>query len=95
MAISRQVCRQRAAISGEGVPERVLLQVAQDLQREIETLPEILSADMVGNREELLEAIIDPAQLETYGLTNQQIVQAVNNTRLLGVEAEIPRMVLL
>jgi len=71
------------AISGAGVPERVLLQVAQDLQREIETLPEILSADMVGNREELLEAIIDPAQLETYGLTNQQIVQAVNNNNRL------------
>ena len=76
------------AISGAGVPERVLLQVAQDLQREIETLPEILSADMVGNREELLEAIIDPAQLETYGLTNQQIVQAVNsNNRLIPAGA--------
>lgn len=71
------------AISGEDVPERVLLQVAQDLQRRVETLPEIMSADMVGDREELLEAIIDPAQLETYGITNQQIVQAVNNNNRL------------
>ncbi len=76
------------AISGEDVPERVLLQVAQDLQRRIETLPEIMSADMVGDREELLEAIIDPAQLETYGLTNQQIVQAVtSNNRLIPAGA--------
>lgn len=72
------------AISGKDVPERVLLQVAQDLQRRVETLPEIMSADMVGDREELLEAIIDPAQLETYGITNQQIVQAVtSNNRLI------------
>jgi len=72
------------AIGGKDVPERVLLKVAQDLQRAIETLPEILSADMVGNREELLEALIDPTQLETYGVTNQQIIQAVtNNNRLI------------
>lgn len=72
------------AISGKDVPERVLLKVAQDLQRAIETLPEVLSADMVGEREELLEALIDPAQLETYGITNQQIVQAVtSNNRLI------------
>ena len=72
------------AIAGEGVPERVLLQVAQNLQRSIETLSEVLSADMVGDREELLEALIDPTQLETYGITNQQIVQAVTtNNRLI------------
>lgn len=76
------------AIAGEGVPERVLLKVAQDLQREIETLPEVLSADMVGDREELLEALIDPSQLETYGITNQQIVQAVtSNNRLIPAGA--------
>ncbi|MBL4821665.1 MAG: efflux RND transporter permease subunit [Gammaproteobacteria bacterium] len=72
------------AIGGDNVPERALLKVAQDLQREIETLPEILSVDMVGNREELLEATIDPGQLETYGITNTQIVRAVtSNNRLI------------
>ena len=76
------------AIGGENVPERVLLKVAQDLQREIETLPGVLSADMVGNREELLEAVIDPSQLETYGITNNQIIQAVTtNNRLIPAGA--------
>ncbi len=76
------------AIGGRNVPERVLLRVAQDLQRDIETLPQVLSADMVGNREELLEAVIDPAQLETYGITNSQIVQAVaTNNRLIPAGA--------
>lgn len=72
------------ALGGEGVPERVRLQIAQELQREIENLPEILSADMIGAREELLEIIVDPAKLETYGISNQQVIQAVtNNNRLI------------
>lgn len=76
------------SIGGENVPERVLLKVAQDLRREIETLPQVLNADMIGSREELLEAIVDPAQLETYGITNSQIVQAVtSNNRLIPAGA--------
>lgn len=67
------------AIGGEGVPERVLLRIAEDLQREIEILPQILEAEMIGNREELLEVEIDPAQLETYGLLSSQIVQTVTS----------------
>ena len=54
-------------IVGE-VPERMLYNVAMDLQDEIEALPDVLSADMFGNREELLEAIIDPNQLEAYAI---------------------------
>ena len=73
------------AIGGEGVPERVLLRIAEDLQREIEILPQILEATMVGNREELLEAVIDPSKLETYGIPNSALVQAVtSNNRLIA-----------
>jgi multidrug efflux pump len=72
------------AIGGNGVPERVLLQIAEELQREVEILPSILEAEMVGNREQLLEAVIDPAKLETYGISNAAIVQTVlNNNRLI------------
>ena len=72
------------AIGGENVPERVLLRIAEDLQREIEILPQILEAPMVGNREELLEAVIDPSKLETYGIPNSSIIQTVtNNNRLI------------
>ena len=72
------------ALGGEGVSERVLLRIAQTLQRQIEGLPEILTADTIGAREELLEIIVDPSKLETYGITNQQLVQAVtSNNRLI------------
>lgn len=72
------------AIGGEGVSERTLLRIAENLQREVEILPSVLEAVMVGNREELLEAVIDPAKLETYGIPNSAIVQAVtSNNRLI------------
>ena len=69
----------QVAIGGEGVPERTLLRIAEELQREIEILPQILEATMVGNREELLEAVIDPAKLETYGIPNSAIIQTVTS----------------
>ncbi|MSR10393.1 MAG: efflux RND transporter permease subunit [Gammaproteobacteria bacterium] len=72
------------AIGGTDVPERTLLRIAEDLQRAIEILPPILEATMVGNREELLEAVVDPAKLETYGIPNSAIVAAVTgNNRLI------------
>ena len=74
----------RIAIGGEGVPERVLLRVAEQLQRKIEILPSILEAVMVGNREELLVAEIDPGKIETYGIPNSSIVNTVmSNNRLI------------
>ena len=74
----------RIAIGGEGVPERVLLRVAEQLQREIEILPSILEAVMVGNREELLVAEIDPGKIETYGIPSSSIVNTVmSNNRLI------------
>lgn len=73
------------AIGGEGVPERTLLRIAEDLKREIELIPDILEAPMVGNREELLEAVINPSKLETYGIPNSSIVQTVSsNNRLIA-----------
>ncbi|MGI9250680.1 MAG: efflux RND transporter permease subunit [Pseudohongiellaceae bacterium] len=72
------------AIGGEGVPERTLLRVTELLQREIEILPPVLEAEMVGEREEMLEAIINPSRLETYGISSTSIIQTVSsNNRLI------------
>ena len=73
------------AVGGENVPERTLLRIAQNLQRQIELLPDILEAPMVGNREELLEAVIDPSKLETYGIPSSSLINTViNNNRLIA-----------
>jgi multidrug efflux pump len=66
------------------VPERMLYGVAIDLREEIEALPDVLSADMFGNREELLEAVIDPNQLEAYAISSEELINTiVRNNRLI------------
>ncbi len=66
------------------VPERMLYSLALDLRDLIEAQPDILSADLQGSREELLEAVIDPKELETYGLSSEQIINSIaRNNRLI------------
>ncbi len=71
------------ALSGENVKDRVLFQSAQFLKRKIEAMPTVLSADMSGHREEVLEAVIDPARLEHYNITSDQLINAVLVNNLL------------
>ena len=76
------------SLGGEGVPDRVLSRLAKDLQEEIEAIGEVLEANINGNREEVLEAVVDPAQLELYGITNDELVSAVaRNNRLIAAGA--------
>jgi multidrug efflux pump len=50
------------------VPERVLAKSARDLRDRIEELPPVLNADLQGVRDDLVEVVIDPGKLATYGL---------------------------
>lgn len=76
------------SLGGEGVPDRVLSRLAKDLRDKIESVPEVLEANLNGDREELLEAIVDPAQLEIYGITNDELIAAVSrNNRLIAAGA--------
>ncbi|MBI1239187.1 MAG: MMPL family transporter [Alphaproteobacteria bacterium] len=71
-------------ISGN-LPERSLRRIAEQLETEIEALPSVLNAEIVGAREELLEVIIDPAKLESYGVTANELFNAVSlNNRLVA-----------
>lgn len=73
------------SVGGEGVPDRVLYRLARQLKDEIETIPAVLEAILQGNREELLEAVIDPAQMEAYGISNDELLSAVGrNNRLIA-----------
>lgn len=66
------------------VPERMLYTLALDLRDLIEAQPDILSANLLGSREELLEAVINPKELETYGLSSEQIINSIaRNNRLI------------
>jgi multidrug efflux pump len=76
------------SLGGDGVPERVLYDLAMDLRDKLEGIPDVLTARLQGHREELLEALIDPSQLAQYGITNVELIRAVtNNNRLIPAGA--------
>ncbi len=76
-----------AALSGS-VPERTLIQIARELRDRIEALPGVLEVEIGGEREELLEVLVDPRTLETYQLPYGELVNAVErNNRLVAVGA--------
>jgi multidrug efflux pump len=54
-------------LSGD-VPERVLARAGRELRDRIEDLPPVLNAELQGVRDDLVEVVIDPGKLATYGL---------------------------
>ena len=70
------------------VPERTLITIARDLKEEIEGIPGVLEVNLVGVREELMEVIVDPLAMESYGLDQAQIINFVaRNNRLVAAGA--------
>jgi multidrug efflux pump len=55
------------SLSGD-VPERVLAKAGRELRDRIEDLPPVLKANLQGVRDDLVEVVIDPGKLATYGL---------------------------
>ncbi len=72
------------SLSGD-VPERTLYNHARKLQDRIEALPSVLEARLAGNREELLEVIVDPTKLESYNIGQTELINVVTaNNRLVA-----------
>ena len=76
------------AVAGD-VPERTLLRAARELQRAIEGMEPVLSADIAGIRDEMVEVIIEPLQLEAYNVTANELVQAVTLNNQLVAAGEV------
>ncbi|CAM5220007.1 efflux RND transporter permease subunit [Alishewanella longhuensis] len=67
------------------VPEPMLVAIARQLKEQIEGIPEVLEVDIGGDREDVLEIIVDPQVLQSYGLDYQQLFTLVsNNNRLVA-----------
>ncbi len=70
------------------VPERTLVTIGRQLRDELEAIPGVLSADIGGDREELLEVIVDPVALESYNLNYADLISYVSrNNRLVAAGA--------
>jgi multidrug efflux pump len=65
------------------VPERTLLKLARDLQDELEGLPGVLDADIAGDRDEILEVLLDPVRMESYNISQEELVRAVTRNNQL------------
>jgi multidrug efflux pump len=69
-------------LSGD-VPERALTIAAKALRDKIEEVPGVLEGTIQGSREDLVEAIIDPVKLSSYGLRLDQIIQGIGASNSL------------
>jgi len=70
------------------VPERSLTTIAKNLKEKLEALTGVLEVNLIGTREELMEVVIDPLAMESYGLDQAQIIQFVSrNNRLVAAGA--------
>ncbi len=66
------------------VPERGLYRIAQALKDDLQALDGVLEARLQGDREEVLEIVVDPVKLETYNISYQEIFAVIsNNNRLV------------
>lgn len=70
------------ALSGD-VPERTLYRHARRLKDSIEAIDTVRSADLSGHREELLEVLIDTLKLESYAITQQELLDALTRNNQL------------
>jgi multidrug efflux pump len=75
-------------LTGE-VPERTMARIAKELQDDLESLDAVLEAGIAGNRDEMVEVIIDPLRLEAYNVTAIELINVVRNNNQLIAAGEV------
>lgn len=69
---------------GPGVDERGVYEVAIKLRDEIESIASVLSANLRGDREEVLEVVIDTEALQAYQISSEELISSLQrNNRLI------------
>ena len=73
------------SVGGQAVNERTRLQSARYLKDAIEGVPGVLEAKISGAREEVLEAVIDPVQMQALGISAEELLSSLRrNNRLIA-----------
>ena len=65
------------------LPERTMLHLARNLRDEIEGITTVLEAKLTGEREELVEIIIDPLRLDSYNIDAPAVLETVARSNQL------------
>ena len=63
--------------------ERTMLRLARELRDDIEGLPEVLEANITGDRDEQVDVVVDPVLLESYGLQPAEILNLISRSNQL------------
>ncbi len=71
------------------VPERTMARIARDLQDDLESMDAVLEAGIAGERDEMVEVLIDPLRLEAYNVTAGELINTVQNNNQLIAAGEI------
>ncbi|MGC0225107.1 efflux RND transporter permease subunit [Pseudooceanicola nitratireducens] len=71
------------------VPERTMAKVIKNLQEAVESIDSVLEAGIAGNRDEMIEVVIDPLRLESYNVTAAELINVVVNNNQLIAAGEI------
>jgi len=67
------------------IAETELVYIARRLKERIEGIPEVLSVEIGGDREDLLEIVVDPQVLDSYGIDYNTLFTLVSrNNRLVA-----------
>ena len=65
------------------IPERQLIRIGRDLRDNLQSLSGVLEVQIGGDREDLLEIVIDPVKLETYNISQQELINTVSRNNQL------------
>lgn len=66
------------------VSERALVTVARELKNRLEGISEVLEVEIGGDREDIVEIVVDPLLMESYGLDQSDILNLLSrNNRLV------------
>ncbi|MGI9279840.1 MAG: efflux RND transporter permease subunit [Endozoicomonas sp.] len=71
------------AILSGNLPERTMVKIARALKDELEAQKAILEVEIAGDREEVVDVIIDPMKLESYGLVPADVINLVSQNNQL------------
>ena len=77
------------SIDSKTASERYLLNLAQEIKKELELIPSIFEAELAGAREEQLEAILNRSQMENYNISFTEIINSVANNNQVVTAGEI------
>ena len=82
VSMAREMPVITVVLSGN-ITERALVKMANQLKDKLESFRQVLEVDIAGDREDVVDVIIDPLKLESYGLVPSDVVSLVSNNNQL------------